>query len=35
MADLTVLHAKIGELALEKEFLSGALSKVGLLSANR
>ena len=34
-ADLTVLHAKIGELTLEKDFLSGALSKAGLLSAKR
>jgi transposase len=33
--DLTVLHAKIGELALENDFLSGALSKAGLLSAKR
>lgn len=28
-------HAKIGELTLEKDFLSGALSKAGLLSAKR
>ena len=34
-ADVTVLHAKIGELTLEKDFLSGALSKAGLLSAKR
>ena len=34
-ADLTVLHAKIGELTLEKDFLVGALSKAGLLSAKR
>ena len=33
--DLTVLHAKIGALALENDFLSGALSKAGLLSAKR
>lgn len=33
--DLTVLHAKIGELALENDFLAGALSKAGLLSAKR
>jgi len=33
--DLTVLHAKIGELTLEKDFLAGALSKAGLLSARR
>ena len=33
--DLKVLHAKIGELALENDFLSGALSKAGLLTAKR
>ena len=33
--DLKTLHAKIGELALENDFLSGALSKAGLLSAKR
>lgn len=33
--DLTRLHAKIGELALENDFLSGALGKAGLLSAKR
>ena len=33
--DLKLLHAKIGELALENHFLSGALSKAGLLSAKR
>jgi len=33
--DLKLLHAKIGELTLEKDFLSGALSKAGLLSAKR
>ena len=27
--DLNALHAKIGELALEKDFLAGALSKAG------
>src|SRR3954468_12808820 len=31
--DLKALHAKIGELALENDFLEGALSKAGLLSA--
>ena len=31
--DLKSLHAKIGELALENDFLSGALGKAGLLSA--
>ena len=35
MVDLKLLHAKIGELTLEKDFLSGALSKAGLLSAKR
>ena len=34
-ADLKVLHAKIGQQALEIDFLSGALSKAGLLSAKR
>ena len=29
------LHAKIGELTLENDFLSGALGKAGLLSAKR
>ena len=33
--DLKVLHAKIGELALENDFLEGALAKAGLLSARR
>jgi len=33
--DLKGLHAKIGELTLENDFLSGALSKAGLLSAKR
>ena len=33
--DLKTLHAKIGELALENDFLSGALDKAGLLSAKR
>src|ERR1017187_3752662 len=31
--DLKALHAKIGELALENDFLAGALSKAGMLSA--
>lgn len=30
--DLAPLHAKIGQLALENDFLEGALSKAGLLS---
>ena len=33
--DVKSLHAKIGELTLENEFLEGALSKAGLLSARR
>ena len=33
--DLKTLHAKIGELTLENDFLAGALSKAGLLSAKR
>ena len=33
--DLKTLHAKIGELALENDFLSVALDKAGLLSAKR
>ena len=31
--DLKVLHAKIGEQAMELDFLAGALAKAGLLSA--
>ena len=31
--DLAPLHAKIGQLALEKDFLESALGKAGLLSA--
>jgi transposase len=35
-ADVKTLHAKIGELTLENDFLSGALGKAGLLpSAKR
>ena len=33
--DLKALHAKIGELTLENDFLEGALSKAGLLTARR
>jgi transposase len=33
--DLKALHAKIGELILENDFLEGALTKAGLLSARR
>ena len=34
-ADVKALHAKIGELTLENDFLEGALTKAGLLSAKR
>jgi transposase len=33
--NVTVLHAKIGELTLENDFLAGALGTAGLLSAQR
>ena len=33
--DVKLLHAKIGELTVEKDFLVGALGKAGLLSAKR
>ena len=33
--DVKTLHAKIGELTLENDFLAGALSKAGSLSAKR
>jgi transposase len=33
--DIKALHAKIGELALQNDFLSNALGKAGLLSAKR
>ena len=33
--DVKTLHAKIGELTLTDDFLQGALSKAGLLSARR
>lgn len=33
--DLAPLHAKIGQQALELDFLAGALTKAGLLSARR
>ena len=33
--DLKELHAKIGQLALENDFLAGALGKAGLTSAKR
>jgi len=35
VVDLKTLHAKIGEFALDNDFLSGALGKAGLLSAKR
>src|SRR3982074_3712427 len=34
-ADLKALHAEIGQLALENDFLSGALGKAGLLSGRK
>ena len=33
--DMKALHAKIGQQALEIDFLEGALTKAGLLSANK
>jgi len=33
--DFKTLHAKIGQLTLENDFLEGALAKAGLLSAKR
>ena len=33
--DLKELHAKIGQLTLENDFLAGSLSKAGLLSVKR
>jgi transposase-like protein len=33
--DIKTLHAKIGQLALENDFLSGALTKAGMLSAKK
>jgi transposase-like protein len=33
--DVKTLHAKIGQLTLENDFLEGALNKAGLLSAKR
>ena len=35
VVDVRTLHAKIGELALENDFLEHALGKAGLLSAKR
>ena len=33
--DLKILHAKIGQLTLENDFLESALTKAGLLSAKK
>ena len=33
--DVKNLHTKIGELTLENDFLAGALTRAGLLSARR
>jgi hypothetical protein len=33
--DVKTLHAKIGQLTLENDFLEGALTKAGLLSEKR
>ena len=33
--DVKTLHAKIGELTLENDFLEGALTKAGMLSAKK
>ena len=33
--DVKTLHAKIGEVRLENDFLEGALNKAGMLSAKR
>jgi transposase-like protein len=33
--DVKTLHAKIGELTLENDFLEGALNKAGMVSAKR
>ena len=33
--DVKTLHAKIGQFTLENDFLEGALTKAGLLSAKR
>jgi len=35
VVDVKSLHAKIGELTLENDFLEGALTKAGLLSARK
>ena len=33
--EVSAMHAKIGQLTLENDFLSGALIKAGLLSAKK
>jgi transposase len=33
--DVKTLHAKVGQLTLENDFLKGALTKAGMLSAKR
>ena len=35
LVDTKTLHAKIGQLTLENDFLEGALTKAGLLSVKR
>ncbi len=35
IVEVKTLHAKIGELTLENDFLEGALNKAGLLSAKK
>ena len=35
LVDVKTLHAKLGELTLENDFLSGALGKAGLLASAR
>ena len=33
--DVKTLHAEVGQLTLENDFLEGALTKAGILSAKR
>lgn len=35
LPDVQSMHAKIGQLTMENDFLAGALTKAGLLSAKR
>jgi transposase-like protein len=35
LVDIKTLHAKIGQLTLENDFLEGALTKSGLLNAKK